>query len=97
MCIRYGEISDSKHIIARWKAEENISYRIFPNSLIFFSYILYKAVKKVFGKMMDGKKVTLKHVKTSPYTFTIFIDKETLHIFKSVIIFSQDKVGKKWW
>lgn len=44
---------------------------------------------------MDGKKVTLKHVKTSPYTFTIFIDKETLHMFKSVIIFSQDKVGKK--
>lgn len=44
---------------------------------------------------MDGKKVTLKHVKTSPYTFTIFIDKETLHMFKTVIIFSQDKVGKK--
>lgn len=44
---------------------------------------------------MDGKKVTLKHVKTSPYTFTIFIDKETLHMFKSVIIFSQDKVGEK--
>lgn len=50
MYIHYGEISDSKHIIARWKAEENISYRIFPNSLIFFSYILYKAVQKSLAK-----------------------------------------------